>query len=163
MIAAKFWQDFAESLTEQLNFCLLATYSFFRVINGLQFMKYFVYSLNTQLHILLMQELHDIPLFFSLHNIAGTVKCTSPSLVMFRSAVLNAGYRISSTHVNPLGVKSDAPWDVIWDIMRCWVCLDCSYIYHKSKSASRVLPYELLNYRTKFIVANLNTGEESSY
>ncbi|CAD6207217.1 unnamed protein product [Miscanthus lutarioriparius] len=66
-------------------------------------------------------ELHDIPLFFSLHNIAGTVKCTSPSLVMFRSAVLNAGYRISSTHVNPLGVKSDAPWDVIWDIMRCWV------------------------------------------
>uniref|UniRef100_A0A0A9BPC9 tRNA (guanine(26)-N(2))-dimethyltransferase n=1 Tax=Arundo donax TaxID=35708 RepID=A0A0A9BPC9_ARUDO len=40
---------------------------------------------------------------------------------MFRSAVLNAGYRISSTHVNPLGVKSDAPWDVIWGIMRCWV------------------------------------------
>ncbi|VAH89302.1 unnamed protein product [Triticum turgidum subsp. durum] len=68
-----------------------------------------------------MQELHDIPLFFSLHNISGTVKCTSPSAVMFRSAVINAGYQISSSHCNPLGLKSDAPWDVIWDIMRCWV------------------------------------------
>jgi tRNA (guanine26-N2/guanine27-N2)-dimethyltransferase len=91
-----------------------------------------------------MQELHDVPLFFSLHNIAGTVKCTSPSLVTFRSAVLNAGYRISSTHVNPLGIKSDAPWDVIWDIMRCWVSLGCSYIYHKPKSASRV-KYEFVD------------------
>jgi hypothetical protein len=68
-----------------------------------------------------MQELHDVQLFFSQHNITGTVKCTPLSAVVFRSAVLNAGYRISSTHVNPLGLKSDAPWDVIWDIMRCWV------------------------------------------
>jgi tRNA (guanine26-N2/guanine27-N2)-dimethyltransferase len=115
--------------------------------------KYYVCSLNTQLH--LMQELHDIPLFFSLHNIAGTVKCTSPSLVMFRSAVLNAGYRISSTHVNPLGVKSDAPWDVIWDIMRCWVSLDCSYIYHKSRSAS-ILKYELVDILPVWLYELLN-------
>ncbi|KAG0547052.1 hypothetical protein BDA96_01G046100 [Sorghum bicolor] len=90
--------------------------------------RYPAYDKITSVLTTVSEELHDIPLFFSLHNIAGTVKCTSPSLVMFRSAVLNAGYRISSTHVNPLGVKSDAPWDVIWDIMRCW----------KSKSASRV-------------------------
>eukprot|EP00262_Sarcandra_glabra_P005380 TRINITY_DN1689_c0_g1_i1.p1 TRINITY_DN1689_c0_g1~~TRINITY_DN1689_c0_g1_i1.p1 ORF type:complete len:595 (-),score=118.04 TRINITY_DN1689_c0_g1_i1:82-1866(-) len=67
------------------------------------------------------EELIDIPLFVSLHNLCATLKCTSPSAVMFRSAVLNAGYRISGTHVNPLGMKSDAPMDVIWDIMRCWV------------------------------------------
>lgn len=41
--------------------------------------------------------------------------------MVFRSAVINAGYRISGTHVNPLGLKTDAPMDVIWDIMRCWV------------------------------------------
>ncbi|PIN06358.1 tRNA (guanine(26)-N(2))-dimethyltransferase [Handroanthus impetiginosus] len=40
---------------------------------------------------------------------------------MLRSAVVNAGYRISGTHVNPLGLKTDAPMGVIWDIMRCWV------------------------------------------
>ncbi|URE49389.1 tRNA methyltransferase [Musa troglodytarum] len=67
------------------------------------------------------EELHDIPLFVSLHSLCSTLKCTSPSAVLFRSAVLNAGYRISGSHVNPLGLKTDAPMDVIWDIMRCWV------------------------------------------
>ena len=32
-----------------------------------------------------------------------------------------AGYRVSSTHANPLGIKTDAPFNVIWDIIRCWV------------------------------------------
>lgn len=68
-----------------------------------------------------LQELPDVPLFLSLHNLCATLKCTSPSAVVFRSAVINAGYRISGTHVNPLGLKSDAPMNVIWDIMRCWV------------------------------------------
>ncbi|CAK9164438.1 unnamed protein product, partial [Ilex paraguariensis] len=67
------------------------------------------------------EELPDVPLFLSLHNLCATLKCTSPSAVIFRSAVINAGYRISGTHVNPLGLKSDAPMDVVWDIMRCWV------------------------------------------
>ena len=74
-----------------------------------------------------MQELHDVPLFVSLHNLCGTLKCTSPSAVMFRSAVINAGYRISGSHVNPLGLKSDAPMDVIWNIMRCWVLAQPRY------------------------------------
>ncbi|KAK7316273.1 hypothetical protein VNO77_35188 [Canavalia gladiata] len=67
------------------------------------------------------EELPDVPLFLSLHNLCATLKCTSPSAIIFRSAVINAGYRISGTHVNPLGLKSDAPMDVIWDIMRCWI------------------------------------------
>ncbi|KAL1824433.1 hypothetical protein ACET3Z_011211 [Daucus carota] len=68
------------------------------------------------------EELRDVPLFLSLHNLCATLKCTSPSAIMFHSAVINAGYRISGsgTHVNPLGIKSDAPMNV-WDIMRCWV------------------------------------------
>ena len=32
-----------------------------------------------------------------------------------------AGFRVSSTHANPLGIKTDAPFSVIWDIIRCWV------------------------------------------
>uniref|UniRef100_M4DY73 tRNA (guanine(26)-N(2))-dimethyltransferase n=1 Tax=Brassica campestris TaxID=3711 RepID=M4DY73_BRACM len=66
-------------------------------------------------------ELLDVPLFLSLHNLCATLKCISPSAAMFRSAVINANYRISGTHVNPLGMKTDAPMEVIWDIMRCWV------------------------------------------
>ncbi|XP_010694111.2 tRNA (guanine(26)-N(2))-dimethyltransferase 2 isoform X2 [Beta vulgaris subsp. vulgaris] len=67
------------------------------------------------------EELPDVPLFLCLHNLCGTLKCTSPSAVILRSAVLNAGYRISGTHASPLGLKTDAPMSVIWDIMRCWV------------------------------------------
>lgn len=67
------------------------------------------------------EELPDVPLFLCLHNLCGTLKCTSPSAVIFRSAVLNAGYRTSGTHASPLGLKTDAPMSVIWDIMRCWV------------------------------------------
>jgi hypothetical protein len=65
--------------------------------------------------------LPDVPLFLSLHNLSSTLKCTSPSAVIFRSAVINAGYRISRTHVCAIGLKTDAPMNVIWDIMRCWV------------------------------------------
>ncbi|KAJ0967812.1 hypothetical protein J5N97_024729 [Dioscorea zingiberensis] len=67
------------------------------------------------------EELLDAPLFLSLHNLSATMKCPSPPTLIFRSAVINAGYRISGTHINPVGVKSDAPMNVIWDIMRCWV------------------------------------------
>lgn len=29
--------------------------------------------------------------------------------------------RVSSTHANPLGIKTDAPSSVVWDVIRCWV------------------------------------------
>ena len=40
--------------------------------------------------------------------------------VFIGSCVL-AGFRVSSTHANPLGVKTDAPFSAVWDIIRCWV------------------------------------------
>eukprot|EP00850_Spirogloea_muscicola_P006719 SM000032S12103 [mRNA] locus=s32:522953:532169:+ [translate_table: standard] len=67
------------------------------------------------------EELLDVPLYISLHALSSTLKCTPPSAAIFRSAVANAGYRISSSHANPLGLKTDAPMSIIWDIMRCWV------------------------------------------
>ncbi|CAH2072657.1 unnamed protein product [Thlaspi arvense] len=68
-----------------------------------------------------LKELPDVPLFVSLHSLSATLKCTSPSAALFRSAVINAKYRVSGSHVNPLGIKTDAPMEIIWDIMRCWV------------------------------------------
>ncbi|KAG0596587.1 hypothetical protein M758_UG268000 [Ceratodon purpureus] len=67
------------------------------------------------------EELNDVPLYVSLHSMSATLKCTPPSATLFRSAVVNAGYRISGSHANPLGLKTDAPMEVLWDIMRCWV------------------------------------------
>ncbi|KAJ6364737.1 hypothetical protein OIU76_029660 [Salix suchowensis] len=95
------------------------------VLEGVKSMKdqYPAYDRISAVLTTISEELPDVPLFLSLHNLCATLKCTSPSAVIFRSAVINAGYRISGTHVNPLGLKSDAPMDVIWDIMRCWVRL----------------------------------------
>eukprot|EP00250_Pteridium_aquilinum_P020998 c25007_g2_i1 orf=528-2297(-) len=67
------------------------------------------------------EELLEVPLYLSLHSLCSTLKCTSPSASLFRYAVVNAGFSISSSHALPLGLKTNAPMDVIWDIMRCWV------------------------------------------
>ncbi|KAJ9173151.1 hypothetical protein P3X46_016315 [Hevea brasiliensis] len=93
------------------------------ILGGVKCMKdrYPAYDHISAVLTTISEELPDVPLFLSLHNLCATLKCTSPQAVIFRSAVINAGYRISGTHVNPLGLKSDAPMDVIWDIMRCWV------------------------------------------
>lgn len=68
-----------------------------------------------------LEELPDVPLYFSLHDVCRTLHCTAPKAEVFRSALINAGYRASTAHCNPLGVKTDAPWSVVWDVMRCWV------------------------------------------
>ncbi|KAI0497661.1 hypothetical protein KFK09_020894 [Dendrobium nobile] len=88
------------------------------------------------------EELHDVPLFLSLHSLCGTLKCTSPSAEIFRSAVFNAGYRISGTHVNPLGLKTDAPMEAIWDIMRCWVKSHPVKVQPRDQSGSVILSKE---------------------
>ena len=98
-----------------------------------------------------MHELHDVPLFVSLQNLCGTLKCTSSSAVMFCSAVINAGYRISGSHVNPLGLKSDAPMDAIWDIMRCWVLAQPQYwFYHLFRVFKYVNLHAKLAFQTSY-------------
>ena len=59
--------------------------------------------------------------YCSFHEICKTVHCTPPKAVVFRSAIINAGYKVSGSHANPLAVKTTAPPEVIWDIIRCWV------------------------------------------
>uniref|UniRef100_A0A8C1PDT3 tRNA (guanine(26)-N(2))-dimethyltransferase n=1 Tax=Cyprinus carpio TaxID=7962 RepID=A0A8C1PDT3_CYPCA len=50
----------------------------------------------------------------------STVHCNTPSMLQFRSALLHAGYRVSLSHACKNAVKSDAPAEVLWDIIRCW-------------------------------------------
>jgi tRNA (guanine26-N2/guanine27-N2)-dimethyltransferase len=49
------------------------------------------------------------------------VKCTPPKAEQIRSAVINAGFRVSGSHANPLALKTDAPPQVVWDILRSWI------------------------------------------
>ncbi|CAG9863209.1 unnamed protein product [Phyllotreta striolata] len=66
------------------------------------------------------EELIDVPLYYTLEKLCGTLHLETPQMNTIRSAILNAGYRVSFSHMNKTSIKTDAPTKVIWDIMRCW-------------------------------------------
>lgn len=66
-------------------------------------------------------ELSDVPLYLDLHETCKTLRASIPRQEAFKSAIINAGYRASPTHCLRTGIKTDAPWALIWDILRCWV------------------------------------------
>uniref|UniRef100_A0A672TAQ5 tRNA (guanine(26)-N(2))-dimethyltransferase n=1 Tax=Sinocyclocheilus grahami TaxID=75366 RepID=A0A672TAQ5_SINGR len=66
------------------------------------------------------EELQDIPLYYVLDHLSSTVHCNTPSMLQFRSALLHAGYRVSLSHACKNAVKTDAPAEVLWNIIRCW-------------------------------------------
>ncbi|KAK9883210.1 hypothetical protein WA026_001401 [Henosepilachna vigintioctopunctata] len=70
---------------------------------------------------LITEELSDVPLYYTLEKLSGTIHVETPPMLSVRSAILNAGYRVSYTHMNKTSIKTDAPANVVWDIMRSWV------------------------------------------
>ncbi|GAB5592984.1 RNA methyltransferase tRNA(m5U54)methyltransferase [Umbelopsis nana] len=66
------------------------------------------------------EELDD-PFYWTLGNLCGTLHCNSIKMVDLCSAILNAGYKFSSSHCSPEAVKTNAPAHVMWDIMKGWV------------------------------------------
>eukprot|EP00057_Strongylocentrotus_purpuratus_P003900 XP_003727616.1 PREDICTED: tRNA (guanine(26)-N(2))-dimethyltransferase isoform X1 [Strongylocentrotus purpuratus] len=67
------------------------------------------------------EELSDCPLYYITSHLCNVVHCECPSQEKVRSAILNAGYRVSISHASPEALKTDAPASVIWDIIRAWV------------------------------------------
>ncbi|BFY98987.1 hypothetical protein BsWGS_02027 [Bradybaena similaris] len=68
-----------------------------------------------------LEELPDVPLYYVLDAVCGVLHCSPPSMKVFRSALLNAGYRVSLSHAAKNSYKTDAPIGFVWDIMRAWV------------------------------------------
>ncbi|XP_004872480.1 tRNA (guanine(26)-N(2))-dimethyltransferase isoform X1 [Heterocephalus glaber] len=66
------------------------------------------------------EELLDVPLYYTLDQLSSTIHCNTPSLLHLRSALLHAGFRVSLSHACRNAVKTDAPAEALWDIMRCW-------------------------------------------
>ncbi|OQS05091.1 N(2),N(2)-dimethylguanosine tRNA methyltransferase [Thraustotheca clavata] len=82
------------------------------------------YPTKDRLHGLLTsvsEEVVDAPLYYTLHGLCKTLHCSQPRMDQFQTAILNAGYKVSQSHKVPEAVKTDAPNDIIFDIMRCWV------------------------------------------
>jgi tRNA (guanine26-N2/guanine27-N2)-dimethyltransferase len=61
------------------------------------------------------------PFLFCLGAIAKVLHTQTVSFEVFRSALRHLGYRSTRSHTKPNSIRTDAPWDVIWEIMREWV------------------------------------------
>lgn len=66
------------------------------------------------------EELPDVPLYYVLDRLARGASINLCKMVQFRSALLNAGYRVSLSHADPASLKTDAPARVVWDVVRAW-------------------------------------------
>lgn len=64
-----------------------------------------------------------MPLYYEMRNFVSALRCTSPSIVTLKSAILNAGYSVSISHCSASAIKTNAPPAVLWAIMKQWVLL----------------------------------------
>ena len=70
------------------------------------------------------EELSTSPLYYTLSSLCNTLHCVQPPFKIIKSGLLNAGYKVSSTHACKDGIKTDAPSNVVWDVFRKWVSLN---------------------------------------
>ena len=61
------------------------------------------------------------PFFFHPSSLARVLHCVAPSDAALRGALKHLGYRVTRSHTKAGSMTTDAPWSVIWEIMREWV------------------------------------------
>ncbi|CAK7262801.1 RNA methyltransferase tRNA(m5U54)methyltransferase [Sporothrix epigloea] len=61
------------------------------------------------------------PFFFLPTNLAKALHCATPGEDPIRGALLLLGYQVTRSHCRPGSIKTDAPWSVLWDVMRAFV------------------------------------------
>ncbi|GAB9465295.1 hypothetical protein Gpo141_00002707 [Globisporangium polare] len=67
------------------------------------------------------EELVGSPLHYTMPGLSKTLHCSNLRMDQIQGALRNAGYEASQFHKVPEAIKTNAPNDVVWDIMRCWV------------------------------------------
>lgn len=68
-----------------------------------------------------LAEVEPYPFFFLPTALARTVHCPTPPEDAIRGALRGLGYRVTRSHCKPGSIKTDAPWAVLWDVMREWI------------------------------------------
>ena len=79
-----------------------------------------------------VEELQDVPLYYELTRVCSITKQSCGKLVLFLSAILNSGYRVSLTHANKNGIKTDAPPAFLWRMMRAWAAREGSTAWQRN-------------------------------
>ncbi|OJZ92958.1 hypothetical protein ASPFODRAFT_40455 [Aspergillus luchuensis CBS 106.47] len=63
----------------------------------------------------------EYPFYFSLSALSKVLHTSTISIDAMRGAIRHLGYRSTRSHARPNTIRTDAPWEVIWEIMREWV------------------------------------------
>ena len=66
------------------------------------------------------ENISPYPFFVIPSHLARTLHSQAPSDAHFRGALRHLGYRCTGSHCKPGSIVTDAPWDVIWEVMRHW-------------------------------------------
>lgn len=82
------------------------------------------------------------PFFFLPAYIAGKMHCVTPPEDPLRGALIGLGYRVTRSHCKRGSIKTDAPWPVVWRVMREWVRQRCPVKEENIKESSAA--YRLL-------------------
>uniref|UniRef100_A0A7S0LH64 tRNA (guanine(26)-N(2))-dimethyltransferase n=1 Tax=Coccolithus braarudii TaxID=221442 RepID=A0A7S0LH64_9EUKA len=67
-----------------------------------------------------LEELPDVPLFTQLAALCATLHIGCPPTVAVMSALMRQGYRVSRSHTDPIAIKTDASFEALFDVLRCW-------------------------------------------
>ena len=80
---------------------------------------------------------HDpYPFFFLPAYIAGRMHCITPPEDPLKGALIGLGYRVTRSHCKRGSIKTDAPWPVVWRVMREWVRQRCPVKEENIKDSS---------------------------
>ncbi|KAJ5151774.1 tRNA (guanine(26)-N(2))-dimethyltransferase [Penicillium capsulatum] len=60
------------------------------------------------------------PFYFHLSGLSRILHCATTPQDEFRGALQHLGYRSTRSHTKPNSIRTDAPWSVIWEVMREW-------------------------------------------
>jgi tRNA (guanine26-N2/guanine27-N2)-dimethyltransferase len=63
------------------------------------------------------------PFFFIPNYLSKVIHTQTPSEDALRGAIRSLGYRVTRSHCKRGSMKTDAPWSVLWEVMREWVRL----------------------------------------
>jgi tRNA (guanine26-N2/guanine27-N2)-dimethyltransferase len=58
------------------------------------------------------------PFFFMPTYLSKIIHCATPSEYAVRGALLGLGYRVSRSHCKAGSIKTNAPWGVLWEVIR---------------------------------------------
>ncbi|MCJ1391906.1 RNA methyltransferase tRNA(m5U54)methyltransferase [Xylographa bjoerkii] len=61
------------------------------------------------------------PFFIIPSVLAKVLHCVAPSDAALRSALIKLNYRVQRSHTKPGTIRTNAPWTVIWEVMREWI------------------------------------------